>query len=219
MESSGRPSRFPNPTKFAKLDLSSEGDALTLLRAVAKSTSIVATGTPPTGYKPLYRHPLPASKYRYEHECMMKTIMSCPLEKQAAAAVVSRAAHTLEEVYMRGAPVDIRNPKNGFTPLHLAVQNNSIECVMVLLHIGVDIDAVSMSGATPLYLALAPEAREVKMLLLESGAKIEKGKKLILVHSSTVLTYKAPNVQAAALISSSQASRRPTSMAARHASY
>lgn len=219
MESSGRPSRFPNPTKFAKLDLSSEVDALSLLRSIAKSTSIVATGTPVAQYKPLYRHPLPVSKHRYEHECVIKKIMSCPLEKQVAAAVVSRDAHTLEEVYMRGAPVDTRNPINGFTPLHLAVQNNSIECVMLLLHIGVDIDAVSFSGATPLYLAGARDAREVKMLLLERGAKLEVEKKQVCVHTSTVLTYKAPNVRAAALTLSEQASRRPTAMATRHASY
>ena len=218
MESSGRPPRSVNCIKFAKFDFNSEVDSLSLLRAIAKSTSVVATGSCRAGYKPYYRHPLPVSKYRHDHDVVIKKIMSCPLEKQAAAAVVSRDAFTLEEVFMKGAPVHLKDNMNGYTPLHLAVQSNNIECVMLLLHIGVDVNALSASGATSLYLAGAPELLEIRTLLLAAGAKSEKERKQV-VHTSTVLTYTPPNAKAAALILSAQGSRRPTNMAINHASF
>lgn len=59
---------------------------------------------------------------------------------------------------MRGAPVNVPN-KNGFTPLHIAAQLNSIDSVLVLLNIGeiggVDVNSTTLSGFTPLYLARA----------------------------------------------------------------
>jgi hypothetical protein len=43
--------------------------------------------------------------------------------------------------------------KNGSYPIHVAVQLNSIDCVMVLIHIGVDINKTNALGFTPLQLA------------------------------------------------------------------
>jgi hypothetical protein len=136
MERSGRPQRSSNSTKFAKLDLSSEVDQLSLMRAIATGKSVVAPGASVGAYVSIYKHPLPVSKHRYNHEAVLRRIMSCPIEMQAAAAVVARDSHTLEVVFMQGAPMDLKNPINGFTPFHLAVQANDIECVMLLLHIG-----------------------------------------------------------------------------------
>lgn len=212
MESSGRLGDF----RFPAQDSTSE-DTTNLLRAIAKSTSVVSPGQSRMGYKALYRHPLTVSKHRFEHEVVLNRIMSCPLHKQAAAAIVSRDAHSLEEVFIRGAPVDIADPINGFTPLHLAVQLGSLECVMVLLNIGVDVNAASSSGATPLFLSGSQGMTEVKALLLERGAKSDR-KSCKGVHSSTILTYRPPNMKASALVLA-PGSRKITVMAKNHSSH
>lgn len=212
MESSGR----YGDLRYSAYDSNSD-EATNLLRAIAKSTSVVSPGLSRKGYKALYRHPLTVSKHRYEHELVLNRIMSCPLHKQAAAAVVARDAHSLEEVFIRGAPVDIADPFNGFTPLHLAIQLGSVECVMVLLNIEVDVNVASSSGATPLFLSGSQGMTEVRALLLARGAKSDrKGCKG--VHSSTVLTYRPPNMIGSALVQAPQ-SRRLTVMTAKHSSH
>ena len=205
-----------NNPKFIDYDLDEEVDCTNILKAIAKSHPVVVTGVPVIKYIPMYRHPLPVSKHRHEHTSVLTRVLSCPLHKQAAAAVTFSDPWTLEEVYMRGAPVD-RKEANGYTPLHIACEGifpseyithtyrvflflsiflifnhllsssspssssfspppfstssllplaiaiaiaiailgNKIECVMVLLNIGVDINATSLAGITPLYLAKA----------------------------------------------------------------
>lgn len=204
--------------KFKQFDLiNSEADITALMRSIAKTTSIVASGIPMKKYQPIYKHPLPPSKHRYHHEAVLKRVMSCSLNKQANAAVISKDAYTLEEVFMRGAPVDLKNSLNGFSPLHLAVQGNDIDCVRMLLHIGVDINSVSSSGCTPLYLAGANQVEEIKLLLIENGARLYNERQHI--HGTTILAYNAPNMRASALILPPVGSRRPTNMTNRHASY
>lgn len=85
------------------------------------------------------------------HEAVLRRVLSTTLNKQAFSAITLRAAWVLEEVFMRGAPVNISD-LNGFTPLHIAVQNNDFECMMVLFNIGVDYNAETLSGVTPLFL-------------------------------------------------------------------
>eukprot|EP01041_Mallomonas_annulata_P002698 gene2698-5311_t len=119
---------------------------------------------------PLYKHPLPLSNHRYKHEANLRRISSCALNKQAKGAVTIGDAWVLEEVYMRGAPVDLQDT-NGFTPLHIACQLNNFNAVMVLLNIQVDINVLSTAGYTPLYMAHAAKASQCVTLLQESNAK------------------------------------------------
>jgi hypothetical protein len=213
-----RMNRVAKTEKFKQLDIiNSEPDITTLMRSIAKSTSIVTSGVPVKKYLSIYKHPLPISKHRYHHEVVLKRVMSCTLDKQVYAAVVSRDAYTLEEVYMQGAAVNLKNPLNGFTPLHLAVQGNDIDCVKMLLHIGVDVNTISLSGCTPLYLVKAKQAEEIGLLLIKHGAKLYNDPPRI--YGTTILASNAPNMKASALVLPPVGSRRPTDMRKRHASY
>ena len=69
---------------------------------------------------------------------------------------------------MRGAPVD-HPDKNGFYPIHIAARLNHYDCVMLLLHIGVDCNVTTISGFTPLYMAVASGATQAQRLLIENG--------------------------------------------------
>lgn len=151
MITSGRYVRGKNP-KY-NINIETEEGIVALERAIARGESIAITGNAVVKYSPLFRHPLPVSEHRYKHEATLRRCLSTLLDKQAAAAVTMKNAWVLEEVYMRGAPVDVPN-LNGFTPLHLAVQGNDFECMMVLFNIGVDCNAETVSGITPLYLGI-----------------------------------------------------------------
>lgn len=59
--------------------------------------------------------------------------------------------------------------KDGWMPLHLAVQNNHQEIVQLLLAKGVDASAKNSVGVTPLHLASRPDIAE---LLLAKGADV-----------------------------------------------
>ena len=72
---------------------------------------------------------------------------------------------------MGGAPPDIQDI-NGFTPLHIASQQNGFDCVMVLLNIGVDVNVPTVAGLTPLYLAHAAGSTQCYSLLSEHKAKL-----------------------------------------------
>jgi uncharacterized protein len=66
--------------------------------------------------------------------------------------------------------------RNGWTPLHFAAQECSLEAVKALLALGVDIDAQDSNGNTPLSNAVFGYTGEgsVVMALLEAGADPEK---------------------------------------------
>jgi len=156
-----------------------EEEDLQLLRDIARGDAL--TNPPPSKtatkkkflppkFIPLYKHPLPLSNLRHKHEANLRKILSCALEKQAIGAISIGDAWVLEEVYIRGAPVEVKDG-NGFTPLHIACQLNNFNAVMVLLNIEVDINTLSVCGATPLYLAHAANARQCVTLLEEASAK------------------------------------------------
>lgn len=42
--------------------------------------------------------------------------------------------------------------QNGYTPLHIACNNNDFESVMVLLNFGADVNAETVTGVTPLFM-------------------------------------------------------------------
>lgn len=119
-------------------------------------------------YLPILKHPLPLSMHKVDHEHNLKRVLACKPSKQAIAAVALKDAWTLEEVYMRGAAIDIPD-KNGFTPLHIAATLNCIEVMMVLFHIGVDVNCETLQGNTPLYLSISSKAKQCELLLKEQG--------------------------------------------------
>jgi hypothetical protein len=150
-------------------------EELELIRKVCRDEPTVKPGVPPKDLKkkfnPIFKHPLPLSVNRSLHEKLLRRVLCMSLYKQAQAAATLGDAWVLEEVYMRGAPVHLAD-KTGFTPLHMAVNNNNFEAIMVLLNCGVDINATTTSGLTPLYLARAKGATEATKLLEEQGAKL-----------------------------------------------
>ncbi len=99
-------------------------------------------------------------------------MLCCSLSKQAAAAVTLGDAWALEEVYLKGAPIDIPNP-SGYSPLHMAVQVNNFECVMVLIKMGANVNARTLSGITPLFMAAASNATECYAIIKEAGGVLE----------------------------------------------
>ena len=73
--------------------IDAEEEQLQLLQAIARSEPIrkPAIKTAAVGrYNPIYRHPLPISGRRYNHDILLSRVLSCTIEKQAAAAVSDR---------------------------------------------------------------------------------------------------------------------------------
>lgn len=122
-------------------------------------------------YSPIYKHPLPMSENWAHFQAVLHRVMSCKLDDQCRAAVTLNNAWVLEDAFMAGAPADIQDV-NGFAPIHIACQQNSYECLMVLLNIGVDINIPTVSGLTPLYMAHAASSTQCYKLLLEHNAKL-----------------------------------------------
>lgn len=172
----GSPSGKPQkPSEKFKLDLEKEEDQERLIKAVARGealTSPMKVKHIPKTFQPLFKHPLPISDHSGYHEYNLKRVQCCTLPKQAAAAVTLADAWVLEEVYMNGAPVD-KADKNGYSPIHTAVKVNSFECVMALINIGVDVNAISLTGVTPLLLARSVSSKEIVQALVENGGVIE----------------------------------------------
>ncbi|KAH0564763.1 hypothetical protein GP486_001846 [Trichoglossum hirsutum] len=62
--------------------------------------------------------------------------------------------------------------KNGLTALHKACQNGTVEMVITLLRLGVEIDALDNRGQTALHLAAAGGHEEIVRFLVDNGAKL-----------------------------------------------
>jgi hypothetical protein len=144
-------------------------DHYDLLKSVARSEGLNTRDGKTKGYLPLFKHPLPVSDTRFIHEDTLRKVLSCRLQYQGMAAITKGDAWVLEEAYMRGGPV-ILTGKNGSTPIHLAVQMKSIDCIMVLINIGVDLNVVNNMGFTPRFLAHSASATQIEKLLVENGA-------------------------------------------------
>lgn len=147
---------------------------LRILTAIARSEGLNIDKTQPydARYTPIFKHPLPLSDHRFEHERNLRKILSCRAEFQANAAISQGDGWTLEEVYMRGGN-RVLGKKNGTSPLHMAIQMNSIDCLMVLLNIGVDVNEPNSLGYTPLHVAITNGFREIEKLLRDNDAKLE----------------------------------------------
>ncbi len=136
-------------------------------------------------YTRIYEHPLPMSEHWPIFQATLRRVLSCHLDEQIISAVVLNNSWVLEEVYMRGANPELSDI-NGFRPIHIACQNNAFECLMVLLNIGVDINAETISGVTPLYLAHAAGATQCMHLLKKHSAKYTAESRRVLAGASVL---------------------------------
>ncbi len=148
--------------------MSDDEDSYNLLVSIARSEGLKATYGKQKSYVPLFRHPLPVSDTRFIHENVLVRVLSCKIEEQAVAAISLNCAWSLEEVFMRGGPSVL---KNSF-PIHAAVQANSVDCIMVLLNIGIDLNGVNNLGFTALALARSLGRLHIVKLLEENHAKM-----------------------------------------------
>ena len=74
-----------------------------------------------TKFTPLFAHPLPTSRPRYDNERMMKKLNNMPRHERVTAAASWGLAWCIEELYMQGCPVSNRDV-TGFTALHIAAR-------------------------------------------------------------------------------------------------
>lgn len=156
-----------------------------LLEAIAKSEGLQQRSSKKVVYTPLYKHPLPVSDERFLHEENLKRILSCKVSTQGITAVAKGDAWTLEEVYMRHG-MDCMEDRHGTSPLHLAVQTNNLDCAMVLVNIGVDLNSPNLLGYTPLYVAQLNGFQEIAKLLREHNASLQSSR-VTVVPAETVL--------------------------------
>lgn len=151
-----------------------EEDEYHLFCSIANSEGL-QTGPKLTKYTPLFKHPLPLSDRRHDFETNLKKILSCKVSFQAMAAISQGDAWSLEEVYMRHG-IAVLGQKNGMSPIHLAVQMGYIDCIMVLINMGVDINETNSSGQTPLTIARSCKDEAVEKLLVAHNATIISSK-------------------------------------------
>ncbi len=144
-------------------------ESFNLLRAIARSEGLKNKNNKIKGYLPLFKHPLPVSDNRHEHESVLKRVLSCKLEYQGIASITLGDAWSLEEVYMRSGRI-VLTDRNGSSPLHLAVQMNSIDCIMVLINIGVELSGRNDMGFTPMFIAHSAGFTQLVQLLRENNA-------------------------------------------------
>ena len=82
----------------------------------------------------------------------------------AACTAISRSHEIAEELLRRGADVNTRQT-GGFTPLHEAASQGSVDLCQLLLDHGADISARTNEGKTPLEMARDKEQGDVVALL------------------------------------------------------
>ena len=54
----------------------------------------------------------------------------------------------------------------------MAVKVNSFECVMALINMKVNVNAVTLTGVTPLFLAQSLASKEIQQALIEEGGLV-----------------------------------------------
>jgi|GEM_PF-2079716 len=84
--------------------------------------------------------------------------------------MVTKEMFLFWSVIAAGADVNARD-NNGNTPLHIAVRNNKLDTLHLLLEAGADIDVRNRVGQTPLDLAVQMKHKEVIDALRKSGPK------------------------------------------------
>lgn len=129
-----------------------------------------------TKFKPMYAHPLPTSRPRFDAERMMKKLNNMHRNERVAAAAAWGLAWCIEELYMQGCSVSCTN-NTGFTPLHIAARFDFVDCAQVILNVGmepssgVNINAETKSFLTPLRVAISSNSVDCARLLAGKGGK------------------------------------------------
>jgi ankyrin repeat protein len=147
-----------------------EAANLALLTSIARSEGLNRGKPSKIFYNPIYKHPLPISDHRYDYENNLRRILSCSVPFQGMAAITKGDAWSLEEVFLRNGRACLSD-RDGVSPLHIAVQLNQVECVQVLLNIGVDVNQPNQYGYPPLSVARSNGYIQIEQLLIKQGAK------------------------------------------------
>ncbi|CAN9510827.1 unnamed protein product [Ophioblennius macclurei] len=72
-----------------------------------------------------------------------------------------------------GLPADVRNPKTGATPLHVAAAKGYLEALKILCQCGLDVSSVDLDGWTPLHAAAHWGQGEACCILAEQLCNME----------------------------------------------
>ncbi|KAJ8929370.1 hypothetical protein NQ314_017951 [Rhamnusium bicolor] len=130
----------------------------------------------------------------------MEDLLKMEIEKRG---IDCKAARTEEERNMlkdakewlatKSPLVNVRHPKNGATPLHVASAKGYTDIIKILLQCGADIDAQDVDGWTPIHAASHWGQREACQLLVENladlNAKNFVGQTAFDVSDTDMLTY------------------------------
>lgn len=90
----------------------------------------------------------------------------------AAAACKNAEPSVIEDLIQKGADVNHKSEKDGYTSLHYACMSGTPDVVKVLIDKGADVNAVDKKGTTPLMLAVKSNSIPAVEILLEKGADI-----------------------------------------------
>jgi|GEM_PF-2204994 len=97
----------------------------------------------------------------------------------------------LKKLHESGDPLDRRDPKLGYAPIHIASRQGNAEMVVALLELGVPVELRNRSGHTPLHIAATKKYDAVIRILLEHGADPNLGD-----HDGDVCLMYLPQVRA-----------------------
>jgi Ankyrin repeats (3 copies)/Ankyrin repeat len=96
---------------------------------------------------------------------------SGPLASELFEAAEGDDADRVCGLVDKGVSVNARKQKHGYTPLHVAVQNDCMASARALVDCGADVNVAAANGATPLHwCGLASGSPDMVRFLLERGA-------------------------------------------------
>ena len=110
---------------------------------------------------------------------LLLLIFSCKLPQQEANlklhhAVLTNEPKAVQKYLKKGASVDYREAKRGWTPLLFAIEDGNSEIVKLLIDQGADVNIVStMNNVSPLQRAAAKGDLDIVKMLVRQGADID----------------------------------------------
>lgn len=112
-------------------------------------------------------------------KCLLLTIvlligvmLQMPAQQALHEVITSDNAKLLPRYIGEKAEQTPVNGKNGFIPLHVAIQKNAVQCVRWLILSGANIELKTRNGSTPLSLAAWYGAGEIVAELIQAGANL-----------------------------------------------
>uniref|UniRef100_T1JMC7 Uncharacterized protein n=1 Tax=Strigamia maritima TaxID=126957 RepID=T1JMC7_STRMM len=87
-------------------------------------------------------------------------------------AVLKNDANSIKSLASQNADIDIVDGKSGRTPLFLAVENNLIHMVELLVSLGASVNLANFSSITPLIAATDRGNKAITSILISRGAMI-----------------------------------------------